>query len=378
MALGVTAVAGVLAWVWWVRASDNLPGSASRAPTTGSPEASPVASPEPSSDHIAAAAARRFLDGYLSPEGRVIRHDQGSDTVSEGQAYAMLLAVALDDEEAFQQVWSWSREHLQRPDGLLSWWWRGGTIVDPQSAADADLDTSRALLLAAKAFERPDYEAEGLRIAGAILEHETAPAGANLLLVAGPWARTEPYFVNPSYFTPAAYDLLWSITGDERWRQIDVSSQNVLDQLGGPGPGLPSDWARVESSGAARPSASPDGARPPAYGRDAVRVPLRMADDCDGPGKEYAAELWPFFEERRDGGIAAVYDLQGRPQVGYQSAPALVGAAGAASAAGDETAALELLDQAERLDKEQPTYYGGALVALGRVLLTTDLLASCR
>lgn len=92
----------------------------------------------------ARAAADRFLDRYVDGEGRVVRHDQGGDTVSEGQAYALLLAAALGDRRRFALVWRWTRERLQRPDGLLSFLWRDGKVEDPQAAADADLDAARA------------------------------------------------------------------------------------------------------------------------------------------------------------------------------------------------------------------------------------------
>src|SRR5437868_2122742 len=71
----------------------------------------------------ARAAANRFLDGYLAPDGRVVRHDQGGDTVSEGQAYAMLVAVATGDRSRFDRAWRWSERHLRRRDGLMSWHW---------------------------------------------------------------------------------------------------------------------------------------------------------------------------------------------------------------------------------------------------------------
>src|SRR5687768_9451710 len=71
----------------------------------------------------ATAAGRAFLDTYVEPDGRVVRRDEGGDTVSEGQAYALLIAVALGDRQRFEAVWSWTRDHLRRPDGLLSWRW---------------------------------------------------------------------------------------------------------------------------------------------------------------------------------------------------------------------------------------------------------------
>jgi endoglucanase len=64
--------------------------------------------------------AERFLSRYVTADGRVVRREQGGDTVSEGQAYAMLLTAASGDRDRFRRVWRWTRAHLQRRDGLLS------------------------------------------------------------------------------------------------------------------------------------------------------------------------------------------------------------------------------------------------------------------
>ena len=50
---------------------------------------------EPGPEEEATAAANAFLDDYVDDSGRVVRTDQGGDTVSEGQAYGMLVAVGL-------------------------------------------------------------------------------------------------------------------------------------------------------------------------------------------------------------------------------------------------------------------------------------------
>jgi len=55
---------------------------------------------------------RAFLDRYEDPDGRVVRRDQGGDTVSEGQAYGMLIAVGVRDQVRFDRAWTWSRRHL--------------------------------------------------------------------------------------------------------------------------------------------------------------------------------------------------------------------------------------------------------------------------
>ena len=38
------------------------------------------------------------------------------------------------------------QQHLLRPDQTLSWLWRDGSMVDPSSASDADLDAAREQL----------------------------------------------------------------------------------------------------------------------------------------------------------------------------------------------------------------------------------------
>ncbi|HKY67257.1 MAG TPA: glycosyl hydrolase family 8, partial [Acidimicrobiales bacterium] len=144
------------------------------------------------------AAADRFLSGYVDGDGRVVRHDEGGDTVSEGQAYALLVATAVDDESQFDRVWTWTRANLQRSDGLFAWRWADGEISDASSATDADVDIARALAMAGDRFDRPDLLEEARRVAAAVLEHETAEAGGRIVLVAGPWARDDR-IVNPSY-----------------------------------------------------------------------------------------------------------------------------------------------------------------------------------
>jgi endoglucanase len=307
----------------------------------------------------ARAAAERFFDGYMGADGRVTRHDQGGDTVSEGQAYAMLLAVATRDEKRFDVLWRWTRAHLLRDDGLLAWRWADGHVVDAEPAADADLDAARALLLAARRFDRPGYGRAGRELGRAIRAHMTAGD----VLVAGPWARAEGV-VNPSYFSPRAYDALG-------WEDVAGGSRRVLGSLGRR---LPPDWARADGEAAAA-TGPPNADEPPAYGYDAVRLPLRLAESCSETDRELAARAWPALRSRDP--LPAVLELDGRPRAPGSHPAALAGAAGAAHAAGDEDSARELLDRAGALERRTPSYYGAAWVALGRVMLETGWLGGC-
>ncbi|MEA2312989.1 MAG: endoglucanase, partial [Solirubrobacteraceae bacterium] len=224
--------------------------------------------PAPATPRASAAA---FLDRYVTADGRVVRRDQSGDTVSEGQSYALLLAVATGDERRFATVWRWTASHLQRPDGLLAWHWVGGRLAGRDPATDADLDAARALLVAGRRFGRPAFRAQGIRIGRAVLASETAHG----VLVAGPWARGAG-IVNPSYSAPRAFRSLGTATGDGRWGALAAASRSATAALTAPAPHLPPDWARMTASGP-RATGAPGTSDAPDYGYDAVRVPLRLA-----------------------------------------------------------------------------------------------------
>jgi endo-1,4-beta-D-glucanase Y len=321
-------------------------------------------------------AAWEFLDGYVAPNGRVSRRDQGGDTVSEGQAYAMLLAVALRDKVLFDRVWNWTREHLQRPDGLLSWHWRNGRVLDRQSAADADLDAARALLLASERFAEPGYRRDALHIARAILAKETAWKFGRVLLVAGPWARSMPLAINPSYFSPRAFQELLAATHNRRWIELTKGAHWSLAELTDNPPRLPPDWATARAKELFATASPGDDDGHPVYGLDAARGIVRFAESCGASSRGFAASAWPFLQKESTDGVASSYSLSGERESEEQHPVSMVAAAAAAHAAGAHKASSRLLDRAENLEERFPSYYGAAWVALGRTMLAS-LLGDC-
>jgi endoglucanase len=294
----------------------------------------------------AVASARGFLDRYVDGDGRVVRRDQGGDTVSEGQAYAMLAAVAVGDRARFERVWRWTRAHLRRDDGLLSWHWADGRVADAQASADADLDAAHALRLAADRFHEPALETSARALADAMRGAEIRDG----VVLAGPWAKGRG-LTNPSYFAPRALQAL-------HMDDVAGATRRVVAAVAGGGRGAPPDWATIGPPPAA--SGPPNGSGPPAYGYDAARLPVRLAASCDPADRRLAASM------------------TGLQQAEPAQHPVFtVARAAQQHAAGDRAAADGLLDDASRQDQAAPSYYGAAWVALGRLLLDTDLLGTC-
>ena len=317
------------------------------------------------------AAAEAFLDRHLADDGRVVRHDEGGDTVSEGQAYALLLTALTGDEARFGRAWRWTRTHLQRPDGLLAWHWQDGRVVDDQPAADADLDAARALAVAAERFERPALRAQARKMAQAVLRLETRDG----MLVAGPWARAGGV-LNPSYASPAAATTLARLGDARAWQRVRATGLAAARRLT-EGPRLPPDWAVVAAdphtgseTTTARATGPPKDPRAaPTYGYDAVRLPIRLAEACDPRTRRIAADLWPLLRRGDPAILPRTRASRGAPGA-TRSPVALVAAAAGAQAAGDPAARDRLLAAAQALDAETPSYYGSAWVALGSNLLS--------
>ena len=361
------------AWVGLLLVGCSITGcSLNSAATTTSP--SP---PAGLSDHQKAVdAAHQFLRRWTDPDGRVVRRDQGDDTVSEGQGYALLLAVAVGDPSTFARVWTWTREHLQQPNGLFAYHWSGGHVLDRTPAADADTQIAWALTLAGQRFHQPDYTADARRLATTIA---TVEAGyddqGRVTLAAGPWAVAagHPLTVEPGYWTPPANAALATLTGDLRWQNMTASDTSHLGQLTQGGTTLPPDWALL-GQGPPRASPSPDGRTPAQYGPDAMRA--TVWNSCTPAGRDLVGRWWTLLSSTATQAPLAL-NLDGTVRTSSRVPLAAVAAAAAAQAAGHPITSRSLLDAGAETAAQYPTYYGDAWVALGRTLLTTRLLAEC-
>lgn len=348
------------------------------APPEEKPEATSTALPPSGAEGPALDApelATAFLDDWVEG-GRVVRHDEGGDTVSEGQAYGLFAAVIAEDEERFDEIWEWTQEELVRPDGLMAWRWDDGEVVDDEPASDADLDAARALVLAGDRFGRADLREDGVELAAVIADRLTVETDRGRILLPGLWAADrQPYAYNPSYASPVAFELLGTATGDPRWTELQAGSANVTSEILN-ATDLPPDWAQVHADGLIEPMPGPLGEGDPVqYAFDAPRLLLRYAESC-APDDIALAGL-PYSTLDREQDVSARLDLGGGALVEEQSPLGFTARAASAQAAGDGAAATADLERAADLATEFPTYYGTAWVMLSTAMLTDDALGGC-
>lgn len=274
-----------------------------------------------------------YRDRFITDEGRVVRPEDGNDTTSEAQAYALLRAAWMDDQSTFDRVWLWSRRHLLIDDGpapgLMAWHWspeHGGRVVDAQPDSDADADVALALIEAAGRWgspadsRLPGYATAARAVMDALLEHVyVTDEDGTAVLLPGVWADRRAngrgLVLNPSYLAPAWYRVFGNITGDPRWQQLVDGAYRVLDAVCGAQSPLPSDWVRWWSGARWMPEGT--AAR---TSRDAVRMVWRVATDRAWSGDPRAAVLLdrltdtilrPYVDEGR--GLPVDWSLDGEP-----------------------------------------------------------------
>ena len=345
-------------------------------------------------ERVLTASWQSYCRHFISSDGQVIIPEEGGGTISEAQVYALLRAVWANDATVFNRVYAFTYEKLSRVhthgDSLLSWRWGrlpGGSwgVLDANSATDGDLDYALALVLAHRLGWRapaglPDYREEARRVMADILAKEVValPEG-DVLLTPGNWHELKPpYLVNPSYFSPAAYRLFATISGETgrqsaaervgavrapprqpdievknnpaRWGRLRGDTYKLLGQLtqglgSQTGVGLFPDWCRVEAKGQIAPAPDKD----TRFGWEAVRLPYRVALDRLWFKEPRAAQLLtdkflPFFKSQWQARakLLAVYNFDGSPAVDYESPVLYAGVLAGALAAGDRDFAREM------------------------------------
>jgi cellulose synthase (UDP-forming) len=264
-------------------------------------------------------------------DGRVVTHDEGGHTTSEGQGYAMLRAVWSGDRATFDRVWRWTRDHLQvRADRLLAWKWKG-RVLDANAATDADQDVALALLLAARRFGDEGYRRDARAILADLWKREVVRAGDLYVATGGNWAPGERYpTVHVGYLAPYAYEVFAAEDPERPWRELVRSSYLILRWIYfDRNLSLPPEKIWLEPGTGAFLLQRPGDAGPQPFGYDAVPIFWRVALDARWFGRaehdELRARMLEFFRQtfREEGRLRERYTLAGRPLSALDGLPHL-------------------------------------------------------
>lgn len=283
---------------------------------------------------------------------------QVGSTVSEGIGYGMLIAVYMNDQQLFDDLWKYEQLHLGScpsstcpPMELMDWYISadGSSALGTGGATDADEDMAFALVMADRQWGgqgslSKTYKQTAIDQITAVWVLEVYQSN---LIKPGTWGDSST--VNISYFAPAYYRVFKSYGGtlpmsgggswNPDWDSVVNTSYTTLNNAlsaanGNQSNGLVPAWCT--SAGSPNPSALQSG-NPTNYQYDSCRTPFRIGLDwcwnAEARAKAYVAKTSSFFSGVGASNIVDGYMLDGTPKPqnpGKQSAafigPAAVGA----------------------------------------------------
>lgn len=283
-----------------------------------------------------------YRQQFIQEDGRVIDYQASDRSTSEGQAYAMLRSVIIDDPTTFALTLKWAENNLHRldPQGkpidqLWVWLWgkeKGNWgAIDRNFASDADIDAITALILASRRWQRPEYLNLAKLKLQDLWEYSTieVPGGKRYLLP-GPKEAFVPnpstLYLNPSYLAPLAFRLFAQVDTERNWLSLVETSYQILEQSSKVSTvGLPSDWIALDTQTGKFQSLPSDSKLKSLYSFDAYRVWWRVAWDVElfqsAPGLSYLKVATKHLQKqwRESGNIPAQIDLQGKSLVNYEA-----------------------------------------------------------
>lgn len=279
---------------------------------------------------------RTYKRNFIKDSGQVIDLSTYT-TTSEGQSYAMLRSVAMNDKVEFNRVWQWTQKNMQirNSDGLFAWKIQlddkgNNHVADKNSAADADQDIAYALYQAYQKWGNKQYLQASQKIVNDIWNNEVVNRNNTLYLTAGPaQAKGAKLLINPSYLAPHEYKVFAKIDPSHNWSKLVNDSYALLATIQQQSPvGIFPNWIAIDTNG--NPVSASDMINSAnTYGYDAFRVAWRMAADSSDPrAQAILKKLDAFYQSEwnKNHMIMSEYSLDGKPLSDYSDIPTDAGA----------------------------------------------------
>lgn len=219
-----------------------------------------------------------FKTRFMTSDGRI--QDTGNNNVShtEGQGYAMLMAVWYNDRSSFDGLWRWTQQHLKNPqNGLFYWKYTPDSarpIADSNNASDGDVLIAWALLKAGQKWHNKAYLDASDQIQRAIISHNVVTFGGYTVMLPGSqgFNKTSYVVLNPSYFLFPAWRDFASRSHLKVWNNLIDSGMSLLSKMRFGETDLPVDWVALNADGTVAPATD----WPPRFSYDAIRIPLYL------------------------------------------------------------------------------------------------------
>jgi len=346
----VAAVAILFSLAGCISISSTEQSKTPESSSSGQPET--PTSPSISSPSLPESTANRELleeswviyrRQFIQEDGRVIDYQDSDRSVSEGQAYAMLRSVFIDDPTTFALTLDWAEKNLRRlsatsvpTDQLWAWKWGKNKAgkwgpIDENFASDADIDAITALILASRRWNRPEYlDVARTKLRDLWKFSTVAGPGGKRYLLPGPVEAFMPspstLYLNPSYLAPYAFRLFAQVDPDHDWLSLVDTSYQILEKSSQVSTvGLPSDWIALDTKTGKFQPLPQSNKLQSVYSFDAYRVWWRVAWDAawfQSPEAErylrtatkHLQSLWNTSSR-----IPAGINLQGKPTVNYEA-----------------------------------------------------------
>lgn len=280
---------------------------------------------------------RTYKRNFIKDSGQII--DTSSYvTTSEGQSYALLRSLTMNDKVEFDRVWTWTQDNLQvrETDSLFAWKValdeKGvNHLSDTNSASDADEDIALALYKAYLKWGDKRYLNDSKKIINDIWRMEVVKRNNRLYLVSAPEGATgSKLLVNPSYLSPSSYKTFSKIDPLHNWQKLADDSYSLLEQIQARSQvGIFSNWIAILPNGDLSSASELVTQSADSFGYDAFRINWRMADDIhDKRAQEILAKLNTFYESKwsQDHMIFSEYDLDGKALSDNSDVPTSAGA----------------------------------------------------
>lgn len=186
-------------------------------------------------------AWNKFRHNFVDDSGRVIdRSNPRHITTSEGQSYALMLALIANDRASFELILRWTEDNLANGDltsQLPAWQWGkreddSWGVIDGNAASDADLWIAYALNEAGRLWKIQKYTALAELLVARILREETAEIpGLGLALLPGPKGFHPDditWRLNPSYLPIQIMRRFAVIHPKSDWNKLAKTSLEII------------------------------------------------------------------------------------------------------------------------------------------------------